>query len=92
MEGNNTQKSQFKRNFLNAFDAISSYLQFKWGKPSRQRIRVYSTYSATTDAMGHSSIFNKGCKSMDYITHDFDNGYQYLSNRKSEFDRKWLEN
>ena len=87
MEGNNTQKSQFKRNFSNAFDAISSYLQFKRGKLSRQLIRVYSAYSATTGAMGHSSIFNIGCKSTDYITHYFDTGYQCLSNRKSEFER-----
>ena len=80
MEGNNSHKSQFKRNISNAFDAISSYLQFK--KPSQQLIRVHSAYSETTSTIGHSSIFNKGCKSTDYIT----NGCLCLSNGKSEFE------
>ena len=60
MEDNNSQKSQFKRKISNAFDAIHSYLQSKRGKSPRKLIRVYSAYSATTGAMGHSSIFNKG--------------------------------
>ena len=55
------QNSIYKRDISNAVDYLYSYYRrSKRGKPFKKLIRVYTGYSCTTGAMGHSSLFDKG--------------------------------